>query len=242
MSRLLSCCAAASAFLCLWPMSRRAAWLLALLLLNVADRSVGAVFQPDWKMPGDGLITCDDVNQREWLELTLTTLADQFQFPGVDRDAKYQYVVSQTVLGGLFEGFTAAKSPDVVALAQLASIETSTQDFATNSTATVQLSNLLGYTIRANEQSRITDGLLDEFDPFFPIIRRSAELVTFFSSQSGLLIGAGQFQYPSPPGVMLYRHAIPEPSSFVSGLLVGLAIGICRRFGRRVTRLYEIDN
>ena len=32
------------------------------------------VFERDWKAPGDGLLTHDDVNGREWLDLSVSRL------------------------------------------------------------------------------------------------------------------------------------------------------------------------
>jgi hypothetical protein len=102
----------------------------ALLALLITFACVGsqavpaAVLSRDWKMPGDGLLTYDDVNQREWLDLSETLLTDQF--PGSDpspliaREMRYQFVVSQTASGGLFEGFSVAKSTDVIQFAQSA--------------------------------------------------------------------------------------------------------------------------
>jgi hypothetical protein len=79
-----------------------------------------AVISRDWKTPGDGLLTYDDVNQREWLDLSQTLLTSQF--PGATQEDRYQYVASQTAPGGLFAGFSVAKSVDVIALAQSAGI------------------------------------------------------------------------------------------------------------------------
>jgi hypothetical protein len=197
----------------------------ALLPVGMAE---AAVFQRDWKTPGDGLLTYDEVNQREWLDLTETVLAEQFPFPGVDPDAKYQYVVSQTMPGGLFEGFTVAKSPDVIALAQSAGINTSTQSFAVNATPTLALTQLLGLTIPPNDQRQSTLGLFDEIeirDPN-PPLRFTAVFRTLFSSQSGLQIGTGQFQFSSPPGVMLYR-VVPEPEC---ALLLGFGAITIQRY------------
>ena len=38
-----------------------------------------AAIERDWKTPGDGLLTYDDVSKRGWLDLTETQL---FKFPG----------------------------------------------------------------------------------------------------------------------------------------------------------------
>jgi hypothetical protein len=191
-----------------------------------------AVFQHDWKTPGDGLLTYDNVNQREWLDLTQTVLADQFAFTTIGQETKFQYVLIQTAPGGVYEGFSAAKSADVVAFAQSSGINTSTQSFATNSAPTLNLCDLLGYTITHNDRSRTTDGLLNEFDPNLGG-RSSAIFNTVFSSQSGLFIGAGQFQFPSPPGVMLYRAAIPEPRAIALMMLCSIEV-VCRRGGWRL--------
>ena len=37
--------------------------------LLAANLCSAAVFERDWKTPGDGLLTYDDVNRREWLDL-----------------------------------------------------------------------------------------------------------------------------------------------------------------------------
>jgi hypothetical protein len=47
----------------------------AYLVLSVAaTQAEAAVFERDWKAPGDGLLTYDDVNQRVWLDLSETDL------------------------------------------------------------------------------------------------------------------------------------------------------------------------
>lgn len=201
-----------------------------------------AVIQRDWKTPGDGLLTFDTVNSREWLDLSQTILSSQFPgsdpSPQVTRELRYQFVVGQTGVGGLFEGFTAATSPDVRALAQSAGIDTSSQHFPTNSTATLMLSELLGYTIPPNDSSRITIGLIDEIEVRSPNpdIRIDATFMTVFSSQSGLQIGTNHFQFSPPPGVMLYRHAVPEPGTslmlFAGVCTVGFSL-LLRRFSYR---------
>ena len=41
-------------------------------IVLVAPSARGAVFERDWKTPGDGLLTYDDVNRRVWLDLPFT--------------------------------------------------------------------------------------------------------------------------------------------------------------------------
>ena len=66
-------------------------------------------------MPGDGLLTYDDVNHREWLDLTVSALS---QFGGSVTD-RIQRARAELQPGGLFEGFTGANSLDIAALRNL---------------------------------------------------------------------------------------------------------------------------
>jgi hypothetical protein len=170
------------------------------------------VFERDWKTPGDGLLTYDDVNRREWLDLSQTILSSQFPgenpSPLITRENRYQYVVSQTAPAGLFEGFSVAKSPDAIALAQSAGINTSTLDENINGAAALSLGQLLGFTYEAPNGFNVAIGLLDE--PPVRNIRPGAEIHSA-PTQAGLAIGLSHFQIDSPPGVMLFRF-VPEPS------------------------------
>ncbi|WP_428307824.1 PEP-CTERM sorting domain-containing protein [Lacipirellula sp.] len=186
------------------------------------------VISRDWKTPGDGLLTYDDVNQREWLDLSQTLLSSQF--PGADREAKFQYVLGQTGSGGLFEGFSLAESGDVVALAESAGVDTSTQSYATNVTPTLALGELIGFTILPPNGNKLALGLVDGVGPS-PPIQMTAILRTSFESQAGLTFATPHTQFLEPPGVMLFR-AVPEPAGLVS-LMAGLGIlcasNVCRR-------------
>jgi hypothetical protein len=174
------------------------------------------VFERDWKTPGDGLLTYDDVNRREWLDLSQTLLSSQV--PGEDpspwltRENRYQYVIGQTLLGGHFEGFKVAKSSDEIALAQSAGIDTATLSAATNGTAALSLGQLLGFTFEGTG-SMIAIGLIDEPPSNVTgVAIRPAAFIVSASNLAGLAIGESHFQYPTPPGVMLYR-VVPEPLS-----------------------------
>ncbi|QDU55290.1 hypothetical protein [Aeoliella mucimassa] len=102
-------------------------WILkfiaSVILLAFHGTATAAVIQHDWLVPGDGLLTYDDVNQREWLDLTETQL---FKFPGGTLEEQYQAVVDHTLPGGMFAGFTVATAEDVRALAESAGIDTTT--------------------------------------------------------------------------------------------------------------------
>ena len=118
---------------------------LILILMLLGSVSRAAVIERDWLAPGDGLLTFDDVNNREWLDLSETLLV---QFPGADSGAgkledlevRFQSVVTETEVGGRFEGFTVAIGDDIVALAESSGIDTSTFELETNSVAAEILS------------------------------------------------------------------------------------------------------
>jgi hypothetical protein len=76
-----------------------------------------AVFERDWKAPGDGLLTYDDVNRREWLDLSQSELS-QFPYPFLEP------ALAELTPGGRFEGFQWATGDDVIALAESAGIDT----------------------------------------------------------------------------------------------------------------------
>jgi hypothetical protein len=202
--------------------------LIATLILSSAAAlllsrpSTAAVISRDWKSPGDGLLIYDTVNKREWLDLSQTILSDQFPgsdpSPQVTRENRYQYVVSQTNVGGLFEGFTVGNSADVIALAQSAGINTSLLGPANTAGATV-LGGLLGFTYESSSASKIAIGLLDEplNTQFGSPIRPGAQIDTT-AVQAGMVIGAFHFQLPTPPGVMLYRN-VPEPNGMALGVM-----------------------
>jgi hypothetical protein len=200
--------------------------ILLLLLTSAAalvvspSASQGAVFSRDWKTPGDGLLTYDDVNQREWLDLSQTILSSQF--PGATRDERYDYVVAETAAGGAFAGFNVAKAADVIALAQSAGIDTSTQNYANNYSATYDLGDLVSLTIPPNPNgnaNRHSVGLLDETGPP-PFDRRVGALVRIsFTNQAGLLItDNNDLLFLPPPGVFLIR-TVPEPSGLYDAVI-----------------------
>lgn len=183
-----------------------------------APVAFAGVISHDWKSPGDGLLTYDDVNQREWLDLSQTLLSSQF--PGADREAKFQFVMDQTGGGGLFDGFSIAQSSDVVALVESAGIDSSTQSYAINAAPTLALGALLTFTIEAMNGNRAVVGIVDGIDSD-SLVRTTAFLRTSFASQAGLSFGTPHTEFNEPPGVMLYRK-VPEPAG-IALLAVGLS-------------------
>ena len=90
-----------------------------MLLFPCIHSASAAVFERDWQSPGDGLLTYDDVNRREWLDLSVSRL-DQFPEPRLEN------AVAEIAPDGLFEGFKWAKRHHVISFAESAGIDTTT--------------------------------------------------------------------------------------------------------------------
>jgi hypothetical protein len=190
------------------------------LLLN---ESRAAVISRDWKAAGDGLLTYDDVSNREWLDLTETQL---FKFPGASLEEKFQAVLAETVPGGTLDQFFVAKIADVAQLAESAGINTESFRVDVNGQETLNLILLLGEagTVSNPVRNRISGARAMDHNS-------QMEVASIVYAPGGL------GTRPGPPvagfystggidgvdvGVWLYR-AIPEPSSYLS-LLVGCLI------------------
>jgi hypothetical protein len=216
--------------------------LLAVVASLVSQGLHAAVISRDWKTPGDGLLTYDDVNQREWLDLPTTLLS---QFPGVGREGKFQYVVAETGIGGLFAGFAVATRVDVSALAVSAGIDVTTlDDFNGNSGPATALAQLLGFTHPSSPDALHSVGLLNEIDPPPFAGRVGAHVLVDADSgpngQAGVIFGADDDLLSSPlPGVWLYR-AVPEMTG-QSLAIIGLSALLFspRLFGRRLRQKKE---
>jgi hypothetical protein len=142
-------------------MNRWVFWPVTLVVGSLAAVSTAAVIERDWKTPGDGLLTYDDVNQREWLDLSVTNL---LQFDGSNAEERYGSVISETMTGGSFAGFTVADAPRVIALALSAGIDVGTVDFETNEAPITNLTALLSVT-HFTEPGRFSSmGFIDEVD------------------------------------------------------------------------------
>jgi len=207
-------------------MNRMLIAVLGVLMLTAAE-SRAAVFERDWKAPGDGLLTYDNVNLREWLDVTESDVS-MFSPPRVDN------AIAETGPGGLFEGFTLASVEDVTDLASSAGIEIGTQNFALNGTATRSLINLLGvsWDVPADE-AEFSVGWLSEFT-IHPQPNCPCRLSAIFGVYplNGLVgtagLDLGIFTETSHPGLMLWRAAVPEPSV----LTLAICSLICLSFFR----------
>jgi len=182
---------------------------LTLFLILSPYVSLAAVFERDWKTPGDGLLTYDDVNQREWLDLSQTLLVS---FPNLS----VFDVIAELDPGGQFEGFFVAAPSDVSALAQSAGIDTLTLDFDVNGVNTGNLIDILGPTVGPPvSEGSLASFVVGHLEPgmgtaFFQY--RAVEEIA--GLQQGIGAG-GDFIRPANAGMMLYRNAVPEPASWL---------------------------
>jgi hypothetical protein len=230
-----------------WRISPRTGsmWLrliIAAVVCSLVATSRAEVFERDWKEPGDGLLTYDNVNHREWLDLS-ETLLEQFAEPGAEfPEDHYANVIAELGLGGLFEGFTVAKSEDVIALAASAGIDPSTGDFQINSPPMSRLMELLDVTVHfTNTDFMRSQGFLDEFSAnqgtrcpcrAAGVLQLAPPVSPNDSGRAVLWFGAPDDLFePSTMGVMLHRPAVPEPSSVGLGLAcisVAIAAAYCK--------------
>lgn len=172
-----------------------------------------AVLERDWKSSGDGLLTYDTINRREWLDLSQTLLDDRF--PGTSAEERFQFVVGQTDPGGMFAGFSVARAGDVTELATSAGINVNDVFDPSNISRTTVLIELLDYTPQpANLTNKLAVGLLDEVEDTSPNPRISSVFYVDDIYQAGLFFtNSPNLQRPYPFGVMLARTAVPEPRS-----------------------------
>lgn len=208
------------------------ALMLCICAVNWLDKFSGVhkcfatVLERDWRSPGDGLLTFDDVNQREWLDLSASTMA---QFPA----PRLENALAQLQAGGLFADFTFAKRGDVLELALSAGIDPNTDSYARNASATRSLIELLSPTPPFTGEVLHSIGIVDEIPgpPFFPL-NQSSDFR--FDPNSGPEGRAGVAIFPGNDlaalravGLMLYRN-VPEPGGIVLALL-GVTFGYARR-------------
>jgi len=179
------------------------------------------VFERDWKEPGDGLLTYDDVNNREWLDLPVSRLS---QFP----EPIYENAFAETLPGGMFEGFTVATSQDAIDLSVSAGIDPTSQQYEVHGEAMTRLVLLLGPTYERDPGVPRAIGLSSDIDegriePEPPFELGSRVTVAWLphppNNRARMSLQASSDLFtPSRAGLLLYRDAIPEPSS------LGLAV------------------
>ena len=200
-----------------------------------------AVHQRDWVSIGDGLITFDDVNNREWLDLSVT------------HPTGLTWVLPEVEEGGFFSGFTVATFTDVRTLAESAGIDTTTLDYEVNHMAALSLISLVGET-GAGGVNRPGPGeaysagwvnptfihgsggayanyytvIADDGNVTLPGSTGIAAMAGLSAPNSAPASGGGD-----APGVWLYRavsaQTVPEPATATLSVVIGFALILRRR-------------
>ncbi|MCO6043216.1 cytochrome P450 [Aeoliella sp. ICT_H6.2] len=179
------------------------------------------MIERDWRAPGDGLLTYDTVNQREWLDLSQTL---RINFPP---NYRVEDVALELEPGGMFEGFTWANIEDVTEFAQSAGIDTTTLDYSVNGAAAGIAVNLLSPTFGPTSVNNsysvgfLNDTLPSSLGSPAPAYALFASLPSSASAGLALRTNVGDTARPPNSGLMLYRN-VPEPNAFAL-LVVGLA-------------------
>jgi hypothetical protein len=198
----------------------RTFWTLLFTFACVSSQAVhAAVLSRDWKMPGDGLLTYDEVNQREWLDLTESDLS---LFAGDSGEEKYANALAALAP----HGFLGAQRADLTALVQSAGINTTTTEYLLNADSTNDLIDLVGATFM-NQHRRLADGLLDERETFSGTrFLGYLEVISEPSPRAGLFIFPAHTVDPLSvaPSIWLYRP-VPEPG--------GVTLILIAVFGKR---------
>lgn len=187
-----------------------------------ASVTSAGVMSADWLASGDGLLTYDDVNHREWLDLSQTV------------GQSYADVVSKLGLGQQFEGFSTASSSDFLALVQSAGIDPNTTSFSTNYGPASAFMDLVSVTTTNSfDNTSASRGWLTGGIPTGNVYYTLGS-TRFPATRAGAFIDPGSS--PSPDiGTWLFRDAatpaVPEPSSIV--LLMSGGCGIVGCIARR---------
>lgn len=216
---------------------------IACYLLSSADGRA-AIIERDLRTPGDGLLTFDEVHNREWLDLTETA--------GLGWDS----ILGAIAPGGELFGFSLATIKDVEQLVESAALQ-ETEPWIIPGVAgsePKEFVDLLGEkTLPVPIRSFLGDGVairfsygnvvqVDQSEDDTPIIENEVFYVMSFENSGPVpgginrplaLIGnsGGFFVAPQlDPEAMdespywLYRSVVPEPSSSILILLAGLLI------------------
>jgi hypothetical protein len=187
---------------------RKTILLCGLLLVGTCcSASRGAVFERDWMTSGDGLLTYDNVHRREWLDLSVSRI-DQFPEPRLEN------ALAELAPGGLFEGFTWAKTRAVRQLAISGGIDISTTDVAINAVPTNAMIDLLSPTLESSFGRRQTVGFINEPETTYTSYPPyDAAAFTRQGGFAGVFFNASDDTLRSPSnGLMLYRP-VPEPTT-----------------------------
>ena len=221
---------------------------LVIVAIGCTRSSTAAILSRDFLNSGDGLLTYDSLNEREWLDITETA--------GQSIDS----IMTSLVPGGTLAEFSIASPEDIFALVESAGYDRSLPNHKNQFLAGNHLIDLLGESLRIDTEFRvsfdyppdvftwrISDGLVrDESSGHtVPIaVNTSGHLPTgviLFQPDIRSYVGPSQ-PYPLMlddsqfRGVWLYRQAVPEPA-FITMLCAAMSFICVRvRCWRRASR------
>jgi len=219
---------------------RRLAFLLG-CLFGITPLLNAAVSERDFFAPSDGLLTYDDLNYREWLDINETLTFDT------------KTIIASTLPGGSLHGFSIATRDDFEGLALSANLDWINPESLTGIAGVDAkvLISLVGETTRYDDQmlgdmrvssAQISIGLSSagqfptfdgtrahvlslEFPPPNRSINNGMGANTQIKSAGGVYTApVSELESENGGPFWLYRAAIPEPSSIA---LLVLGIGIC---------------
>ncbi|HYO26289.1 MAG TPA: hypothetical protein VEQ85_15215, partial [Lacipirellulaceae bacterium] len=138
----------------------------------------------------------DDVNQREWLDLTESRLS---MYSGFSWEQRFASLLPELEPGKTFAGFAVATGPHLIALAESAGIHIGTSNFLLNGDPVRRLLDLVGSTRNGFPlEGRAALGLLNDVSSptaLLPNTRISGQLEYFPFAGSG-----GRAQLSVAPG------------------------------------------
>lgn len=206
--------------------------------------AVAQLVPVDYHQSGDGLLTFDASTHLSWLDLTQTY------------GRSYDQVASELAPGGEFAGFRFATTAEFEALHTSFGLPVAHDGDAIGkdpalTARSLELQSLLGYStppLSPDYTAYISAGFLKTEAPNLPLLSRDRyfgllQVIDFDSPAQTDFYRAES--YPVEPfsdsttGSWLVRDfaPVPEPATYAMGALMGLALVVARRVGRRSAQL-----
>ena len=204
------------------------------LASTTTSTTTAAVIERDWLAPGDGLLTYDTVNQREWLDFNY--LIEAYPTSSRSIEQRLELMLPDFEVGEALDGFKVANSNDVTALATSAGIDVATNSLSTNGSAVLELLDLIGITKSSPLNGRSSKAVLSEVvatsESSYRVIGEFRYFPEYDMAGVSLytLEGSNVDSEAPSTSVFLYRN-VPEPSSclLAGGLLAAWAVVARRR-------------
>lgn len=193
----------------------RFAWLAALVLKNANHRAEADVVERDRKESGDALLTFDDVNRREWLDLTETLCQRGTQRFVCEPIVSFEDVLTELDVEGRCAGFSVASVEDVYGLAASAGINATGSEWSVENVEPVtQLQSLVGVTDDGSWGAIWSEGIAwwndsDSFKRVWLVVSKLPphDRAGFSDSGDAFTLDDGNTERTPVTGVWLFRPA-----------------------------------